>query len=47
MAPTRWLTPAGLAWAAAAVTTILAFAAAVLAVVGRDVSIFLVPALLA
>jgi two-component system, NarL family, sensor kinase len=45
--PARWLTPTGLAWAAAAVTTILAFAAAVLAFVGRDVSILLVPALLA
>jgi len=42
--PARWLTPTGLAWAAAAITTILAFAAAVLAVLGRDVSILLVPA---
>jgi two-component system, NarL family, sensor kinase len=47
MAPVRWLTLTGLAWAAAAVTTILGFAAAVLAILGRDVSILLVPALLA
>ena len=47
MAPARWLTPTGLAWTAAGVTTILAFGAAVLAVLGRDVSVLLVPALLA
>ena len=42
--PTRWLTPAGLAWAAALVATILAIATAVLAVLGRDVmSAFLMP----
>jgi two-component system, NarL family, sensor kinase len=44
--PARWLTPAGLTWAAALVATILGLAAAVLAVTGRDVSIFLVPAVL-
>jgi len=44
--PARWLTPAGLAWAAALVATILGFAAAVLAIIGHDVSIFLVPAVL-
>ena len=44
--PARRLTPAGLAWAAAAVATILGFAAAVLAVMGHDVSIFLVPGVL-
>jgi signal transduction histidine kinase len=37
----RWPTPAGLAWAAAAITTILALASAVLAGLGRDVSLFL------
>jgi signal transduction histidine kinase len=42
--PARWLTPAGLGWAAALVATVLAFATAVLAIMGRDVSIFLVPA---
>ena len=41
--PARWLTPAPWAWAAAAVATILAAANAVLAVLGRDVSGFLVP----
>src|SRR5580700_98609 len=41
--PARWLTPAGLAWAAAAAATILAVVNAVLAVLGRDVSGFLVP----
>ena len=44
--PARRLTPAGLAWAAALVATVLGFAAAVLAVMGRDVSIFLVPGVL-
>jgi two-component system NarL family sensor kinase len=44
--PARRLTPVGLAWAAAAVATILGFAAAVLAVMGHDVSIFLVPVVL-
>ena len=43
MTPARWLTPTGLAWAAAAVTTVVTFATAVLAVMGRDVSLFLVP----
>ena len=42
--PARWLTAAGLSWAAAAVAAILAVGGAVLAVLGRDVSIFLVPA---
>jgi two-component system, NarL family, sensor kinase len=45
--PTRWLTPAGLAWAAAVLTTILTFGAAVLAAVGRDISLFLLPQALA
>jgi two-component system, NarL family, sensor kinase len=44
--PARWLTPAGLAWAAALVATVLGFAAAVLAIAGHDVSLFLVPAVL-
>jgi two-component system, NarL family, sensor kinase len=39
----RVLTPAGLAWAAAALTTIVTFGALVLAAVGRDVSLFLLP----
>ena len=48
VAPARWLTLAGLAWAAAAVATILAIAMAVLAVLGRDVvSAFLMPVPLA
>jgi signal transduction histidine kinase len=42
-APARWLTPAGLAWAAAVAAAILAVANAVLAVLGNDVSGFLVP----
>jgi len=41
--PARRLTPAGWAWAAAAAATILAVFNAVLAVLGRDVSGFLVP----
>ena len=41
--PARWLTPAGLAWAAAAAATTLAIANAVLAVLGRDLSGFEVP----
>jgi signal transduction histidine kinase len=41
--PARWLTPAGWAWAAAAAATILAVVNAVLAVLGRDFSGFLVP----
>jgi len=45
--PARWLTPAGLAWAAAVITTILGLAAAVLAVMGRDVSLLLLPGPLA
>ena len=47
IAPARRLTYAGLAWAAALVTTILGFGAAVLAVLGHDVSLLLVPAPLA
>jgi signal transduction histidine kinase len=43
----RRLTLIGLAWAAALVTTIVTFATAVLAVKGRDVSLFLVPQTLA
>ncbi len=42
--PARWLTPAGLAWAAAALTVVLALGGAVLAVLGRDVSMLLLPA---
>jgi len=45
--PTRWLTAAGLAWVAAALTLVLALSGAVLAVLGRDVSILLLPAPLA
>ena len=45
--PARWPTVAGLSWAAAALAAVLASAAAVLAALGRDVSIFLVPATLA
>ena len=41
--PARWPTVAGLSWAAAVVTAILTLATAVLAVMGRDVSLFLVP----
>ncbi len=44
--PARWLTRAGLAWAVALVATIMGFAAAVLAAMGHDVSIFLVPGVL-
>ena len=43
----RLLTIAGLAWAAAAVTTIVTFGAAVLAAVGHDISLFLLPQSLA
>jgi two-component system, NarL family, sensor kinase len=43
VAPARWLTLTGLAWAAVAVTTIVTFGTAVLAVMGRDVSLLLVP----
>jgi signal transduction histidine kinase len=42
--PARWPTVAGLSWAAAALTTVLALGGAVLAVLGPDVSIFLLPA---
>jgi signal transduction histidine kinase len=42
-APARRLTLTGLAWTAAAVTTIVAVGTAALAVMGRDVSLFLVP----
>ncbi len=45
--PIRWLTPAGLAWAAAALTVVLVFGGLVLGVLGRDVSILLLPAPLA
>ena len=41
--PARRLTIAGLAWVAALITAIMTFAMAVLAVKGRDVSLFLVP----
>ena len=41
--PARWLTPAPWAWAAAGAATILAAFNAVLAVLGGDVSGFLVP----
>jgi two-component system, NarL family, sensor kinase len=41
--PTRRLTLIGLSWAAAAVAMILAVATAVLAVLGRDLSVFFVP----
>ncbi len=42
MAQARRLTPAGLAWAAAVMTVVLAVATAVLAILGRDVSLLLV-----
>src|SRR6476646_559085 len=45
--PARWPTVAGLSWAAAALTAVLAFGGIVLAVLGPDVSIFLLPAPLA
>src|SRR2546429_4123634 len=45
--PARWPTVAGLSWAAAALTAVLALGGAVLAALGRDVSIFLLPAPLA
>jgi len=45
--PARWLTAAGLAWVAAALTLVLALSGAVLAALGRDVSILLLPAPLA
>ena len=45
--PARWLTLTGLAWVAALITAIMTFATAVLAVMGRDVSLFLVPQALA
>jgi len=45
--PARWRTLAGLSWAAAAVTTILGLFAAVLAILGRDVSLLLLPGPLA
>jgi hypothetical protein len=41
--PARWPTVAGLSWAAAVVTAILTLVTAVLAAMGRDVSLFLVP----
>jgi len=45
--PARWPTVAGLSWAAALIAAVLALAAAVLAAMGRDVSLFLVPQALA
>ena len=45
--PARWPTVAGLSWAAAALTAVLALGGAVLGVLGPDVSIFLLPAPLA
>ena len=41
--PARWPTVAGLSWAAAVITAILTLVTAVLAAMGRDVSLFLVP----
>jgi signal transduction histidine kinase len=41
--PSRWLTSAGLAWAAAAVAVMLAVATAVFAVLGRDGDVYPVP----
>jgi len=41
--PARWVTPARLGWVAAAAAAILAAVNAVLAILGRDVSGFLVP----
>src|SRR6266568_2560795 len=45
--PARWPTVAGLSWAAAALTAVLALGGMVLAVLGPDVSVFLLPAPLA
>ena len=45
--PARWPTVAGLSWAAAALTAVLALGGMVLAALGPDVSIFLLPAPLA
>jgi two-component system NarL family sensor kinase len=45
--PAWWPTVAGLSWAAAALATILALGGAVLAILGRDVSLLLLPAPLA
>ncbi|HTQ93641.1 MAG TPA: hypothetical protein VMK84_29520, partial [Streptosporangiaceae bacterium] len=45
--PARWPTVAGLSWAAAVLATILALGGAVLAILGRDVSLLLLPAPLA
>src|SRR6516162_621015 len=42
--PAWWPTVAGLSWAAAALTTILALGGAVLAILARDVSLLLLPA---
>jgi two-component system, NarL family, sensor kinase len=42
--PARWPTVAGLSWAAAALAAVLTLSGAVLAVRGRDVSVFLLPA---
>jgi two-component system, NarL family, sensor kinase len=42
--PAWWPSVAGLSWAAAALTTILGFLGAVLGILGRDVSLLLVPA---
>src|SRR5262245_52668240 len=41
--PARWPTVAGLSWAAALVAALLTLTTAVLAAMGRDVSLFLVP----
>src|SRR5689334_17254393 len=41
--PARWPTVAGLSWAAALIAAVLTLATAVLAAMGRDVSIFLAP----
>jgi signal transduction histidine kinase len=41
--PAGWLSPAGLAWVAAAVATVLAFATAALAALGPDISALLIP----
>ena len=47
MAPARWLTLAGLSWAAVAVATIVSLATATLAVMGHDVALLLAPQSLA
>jgi signal transduction histidine kinase len=42
--PARWVTVAGLSWAAAALTAVLVLSGAVLGLLGRDVSVLLLPA---